>query len=221
MFKKSSAAVIVLAVVCGLAGCAETPAAVSSSQAAGAEAKTHGYAVLKEETEDRSDAPDWEETAADGQEADKTTSTQGIERGQTTATQVGLTDRTTQSAEPADVRIDRRELRSLLVQNLTSHPDRQVGQKEIADPLLIQTILDRIERALKRETVYTPVPGTTLILSNRETGFHLSLQHGGIVLYQDKAYQADAGLLHDLLAVFDQAAGPVQPIELSAQPASE
>lgn len=97
MFKKSSAAVIVLAVVCGLAGCAEPPAAGSNSQAAGAEAKTHGYAVLKEETEDRSDTLDWEETAADGQETDKTTATQGIEHGQT-ATQVGPTDRPTQSA---------------------------------------------------------------------------------------------------------------------------
>ncbi len=221
MFKKSSAAVILLAVVCGLAGCAELPVAGSNSQATGAEAKTHEYAVLKGEAEDRSDVLDWEETAADGQEEDNTTATQGIERGQTTATQAGLTDRTTPSAEPADVRIDRRELRSLLFQNLTSHPDRQAGQKEIADPLLIQTILDRIERALKRETVYTPVPGTTLILSNKETGFHLSLQHGGIVLYQDKAYQADAGLLYDLLALYDQAAEPDQPFELSAQPASE
>lgn len=119
------------------------------------------------------------------------------------------------------MRIDRRELRFLLFQNLTSHPDRQAGQKEIGDPLLIQTILGRIEWALKRETAYTPVPGTTLILSNKETGFHLSLQHGEIVLYQDKAYQADAGLLYDLLALYDQAAEPEQPIELSAQPASE
>ncbi len=144
----------------------------------------------------------------------KGTISQDIHHSQTANFRTGQSASSAQTNEPDALKIDRSGIRSLLFQRLTWNEDRKAGQKEIIDPKTIQKILDCIEQAPKTKTTFLPVPGTQLILSCKDAGFSISLQHGNILQYKDRFYQVDAKLQYELLALYTQADEQEQPITI-------